>query len=115
MSINREQIDKISLTKVVTGKRLKPVKPGDILSHDFMEPLGLSANALARELHVPPNRISSVLNGSRSITADTALRLARYFGGTAQFWINLQAQYDLELVIRESGSKIQKEISPRAA
>ena len=115
MSINREDIGKLNLSSVATGKRLKPVKPGDILARDFMKPLGLSANALAKELHVPPNRISSVLNGSRAVTADTALRLSRYFGGTAQFWINLQAQYDLELAMRTTGTKIKKEITPRAA
>jgi addiction module HigA family antidote len=78
------------------GKRIPPTSPGDILRHEFLEPLGLSANALARALKVPPNRITAILNGRRTVTADTALRLARYFGTTPELWLNLQNRYDLE-------------------
>ena len=68
---------------------LEPINPGEILREDFLEPLGISINRLSRELSVPPNRISEIVNGKRSITADTALRLQRYFGVEAQFWLNL--------------------------
>jgi addiction module HigA family antidote len=80
-----------------------------------MEPLGLSANALARTLHVPPNRISAILHGRRAITADTALRLARYFGTSAEFWLKLQTDYDLRVARREKEEVIRHEVKPRAA
>lgn len=89
--------------------------PGDILRREFMEPLGLSANALAHALHVPPNRVSTILQGRRAITADTALRLARYFGSSAEFWLNLQTDYELRMVRREKNSIICHEVNPRAA
>ena len=89
--------------------------PGEILRSEFMEPLGLSANALARALHVPPNRISTILQGRRAITADTALRLARYFGTSEAFWLNLQTDYELRLARREKGDVIRREVKPRAA
>src|ERR1051325_11429837 len=76
---------------------LPPTHPGEVLLHDFMVPLGLSASALARALHVPPNRITALVNGTRGITGDTALRLARYFGGEAAWWLKLQAGYDLRV------------------
>ena len=79
-------------------KDLHPIHPGEILLEEFMRPLGLSANQLAKILCVPANRISSIINGQRGITADTALRLYRYFGLEAQFWLNLQNSYDLELL-----------------
>ena len=94
---------------------LAPVSPGEILLHDFMEPLALSANALAKALHVPANRITAIVKAERSITADTALRLARYFGCTPQFWLNLQQQYDLEVTQRAIGTFVANEIHPRAA
>ncbi|WP_419641989.1 HigA family addiction module antitoxin, partial [Thiolapillus sp.] len=74
--------------------------PGELLRREFMESVALSANALGRALHVPPNRITAILNGNRAITADTALRLARYFGTSAEFWLNLQTDYDLRLARR---------------
>ncbi len=77
--------------------RLAPIHPGETPREDFLRPLGLSANRLALELHVPETRINHILHGGRPGTADTALCLARYFGMTAQFWMNLQANYDLEL------------------
>ncbi len=89
--------------------------PGEILRREFMDPLGLSANALARALHVPPNRISTILQGRRAITADTALRLARYFGTSEAFWLNPQTDYDLRLARREKGDAIRREVKPRAA
>ncbi|BAO44419.1 HigA family addiction module antitoxin [Thiolapillus brandeum] len=89
--------------------------PGDILRREFMEPLGLSANALARALHVPPNRISIILQGKRAISADTALRLARYFETSAEFWLNLQTDYDLRQARREKDATIRREVKPRVA
>ncbi|MFH2045668.1 MAG: HigA family addiction module antitoxin [Pseudomonadota bacterium] len=84
-----------------THKLLDPITPGEILREDFMEPLGISINQLSRDLSVPPNRISEIVNGKRSITADTALRLERYFNVEAQFWLNLQTEYDLRIIKRK--------------
>jgi len=78
-------------------KLLPPVPPGEILLEDFMKPLGISINQLARDLDVPPNRISGVVNGKRAITADTALRLAKYFGTSPDMWIGLQKDYELRV------------------
>lgn len=78
-------------------KLLSPVHPGEVLSEEFMRPLGLSANALARATRVPPNRISAIVKGDRGVTADTALRLGKAFGTTPDFWLNLQKQYDLDI------------------
>lgn len=77
-----------------------------------MKPLELSINRLSRELRVPVNRVSEIVNGRRGISADTALRLARYFGSTPEFWLNLQTNYDLELVSRRSGSRIERDVHP---
>ena len=93
--------------------RLPAVHPGGILREDVLVPLGLSANGLARELRVPVTRINEILHGRRSITADTALRLAHYLGTTAQFWMNLQASYDLKMTQRERGKEIAREVSAR--
>jgi len=78
------------------GKSLLPVHPGEVLKEEFMAPLELSANKLARALRVPSNRISAIVNGERGVSADTALRLAKAFGTTPDFWLNLQKQYDLD-------------------
>lgn len=91
------------------------VHPGEILREDLMKPLGLSINALARDLRVPVTRVSEIVNGRRSITADTALRLARYFGTTPQFWLNLQAAHDLEVATRQSVGRIERDVHPREA
>lgn len=116
MSIQREHLDEIDFSDIADDSDLmSPVTPGEILREDFMEPLDLSANALAKALHVPPNRITAILNGTRSITADTALRLARYFNTTPQSWLNLQKNYELELAKRTVGQTIKAEVSPRAA
>ena len=93
-------------------KLLDPITPGEILREDFMEPLGISINQLSRDLSVPPNRISEIVNGKRSITADTALRLQRYFGVEAQFWLNSQTEYDLRMIKRKSWSDIERRIIP---
>jgi len=93
--------------------RMRPIHPGEILKKDVLATMGLSANALARELRVPVTRISEILHGRRAITADTALRLARYLGTTAQFWLNLQASYDLKIAEQALGRQIAREIHPR--
>ena len=95
-----------------TNKLLDPITPGEILREDFMEPLDISINQLARELSVPPNRISEIVNGKRSISADTALRLQRYFGVEAQFWLNLQTEYDLRIMKRKIWTEIERRIIP---
>jgi addiction module HigA family antidote len=91
---------------------LDPITPGEILREDFMEPLEISINQLSRDLAVPPNRISEIVNGKRAITADTALRLQRYFGVEAQFWLNLQSEYDLRIMRRKIWDDIQQRIIP---
>ena len=91
--------------------------PGEVLREEFMIPLGLSSNALARELHVTPNRISSIVlaDNPRAVTADTALRLARYFGTTPEFWLNLQRAYDLSVAEANLRAQIDRQVQPRAA
>ncbi len=97
MSIARAELATMDFSDIATGERLAPVTPGDVLLHDFMEPLGLSARALAREIEVPANRITEIINGERVITADTAVRLEHRFGVSAEFWMNLQTAHNLEL------------------
>jgi len=91
---------------------LDPITPGEILREDFMEPMGISMNKLSRDIAVPPNRISEIVNGKRGISADTALRLERYFRVEAQFWLNLQSEYDLRIIKRKIGTDIEKRIFP---
>jgi len=83
-------------------KLLPPIHPGEVLKEEFMKPLGLSANALARAIRVPANRISAIVNAERRVTADTALRLAKALGTTPDFWLNLQKQYDLDCARNEA-------------
>lgn len=92
-----------------------PVHPGTVLKMDLLEPSGMSINRLAKELHVPANRLSQIVQGKRGITADTSLRLARYFGFTPEYWLNMQTHYDLEIIRRQSIRKIEREIKPRQA
>lgn len=91
----------------MASKTLKPIPPGEILRNEFMKPLGVSINVLAREIAVPPNRISDVVNGKRAITADTALRLGKYFGVLPEIWLGLQADYDLRVAERTTWPKAQ--------
>jgi len=95
-------------------KVLPPIHPGEILKEDLADG-GISLNELARALRVPMNRISQIVNGKRGITADTALRLARYFGSTAQYWLNLQTAFDLEVAQRQDAARIEREVLPRSA
>lgn len=96
------------------GQPLGPVHPGEILA-DWMAEEGLSANALAKALRVPHNRITAILAGKRAVSVETALRLARYFGTSPDLWIGLQADYDREVAQRELGARIEREVTPRAA
>ncbi len=91
------------------AKKLPPIHPGSLLRDELLE-RGLSLNELARAIRVPMNRVSAIVNGKRSITADTALRLARYFGTSAQMWMNLQSAYDLEVAERDTGARIEREV-----
>jgi addiction module HigA family antidote len=95
--------------------KLPLIHPGEILSEEFMKPHGLSQNALARSLRVPPRRINEIILEKRGISADTALRLARYFGTSAEMWTGLQADYDLRLARHAKASAIEREIEPLAA
>ena len=97
------------------ARKLKPVHPGEILREEFMTPHGLSQNALARALGVPPRRINEIVLEKRGITADTALRLARFFNTTAELWTGLQADYDLRLVRYAKARTIEREVEPMAA
>ena len=89
--------------------------PGEVLNEEFLRPLGTSVNALALALRVPATRIGAIVKGERSVTADTALRLGRFFGTSPEFWINLQAMHDLTKARMERGSKIARDVRPRAA
>jgi antitoxin HigA-1 len=92
-----------------------PIHPGVILKADLLDPHGMSVNKLAKELHVPANRLSQIISGKRGISPDTSLRLARYFGFSPEYWLNMQTQYDLEIIRRQSLRQIEKQIKPRAA
>src|SRR5580698_3342290 len=95
-------------------KKLPPIHPGELLGDELKE-IGVSLNELGRALRVPMNRISAVVHGRRAITVDTALRLARYFGTSPQYWLNLQNAYDPEVAGQEVGSRIEREVLPRTA
>ncbi len=94
---------------------LAPIHPGAILRAEWLEPLGLTAYRVAKDIGVPPNRMTEILAGRRAISAETALRLARYFGTDAQSWVNLQSRYDLDMARRSVGPRVQQEVRPRAA
>lgn len=96
-------------------KLLTPIHPGEILLEEFMQPKGISINRLARDLVVPPGRISAIVNGKRAITADTALRLGKYFGVSPTLWTGLQADYDLRVAQRTIWPRVEKRIHPYAA
>jgi len=94
---------------------LNNVHPGEILLEEFLVPLGISQNRIARDIGVPPRRINEIVHGNRAVTADTALRLARYFGTSEGFWMGLQADYDLEEARRRLGDRLDRDVRPRAA
>lgn len=94
---------------------MRPIHPGEVLREDYLKPLGMSANALAIALHVPPSRINDIVLERRSVTVDTAMRLVRYFGGDVKSWLNLQIAYDIKIAEAANKSKIESEIEPKAA
>jgi len=95
-------------------KKLPPIHPGEILQEEFLSPLGISQYRLAKDTSVPPRRINEIVRGQRSVSADTALRLARYFGTSEKFWINLQSRFDLETEKDRLGDRLEKEVRVRA-
>jgi addiction module HigA family antidote len=99
----------------VMANTLRNIHPGEILLEEFLKPYGLSQNRIARDIGVPPRRINEVVLGKRSVTADTALRLARYFEMSESFWMGLQADYDLEETRRRLGGRLDTEVHPHAA
>lgn len=96
----------------MTGKHLEPIHPGEILEEEFMRPLGFSANSLARAIDVPVTRISDIVRARRGITADTALRLSRFFQTSPDLWLGLQSEYDLRIARREYGESIERHVTP---
>ena len=117
MSIKREEVDRrnVDFSQVRSGRRLPLVHPGEILRDDFLTPMGISVYELAHAIKVPRSRANDIVRGRRAITADTAIRLGRYFGMTAEFWINLQGRYDLDVADRTLRRRIEQEVKPRAA
>lgn len=95
-------------------KKLHPVHPGEVLLEEFLKPMGISQNRLAINIGVPARRINEIVLGKRSITADTALRLAKFFGTSAEFWLGLQAQYDLDVTAEALGDRLEREVKKRA-
>lgn len=117
MTIRREDMDRgrTDFSDVTSGERLPPIHPGEILRDDFLRPMGLSVYGLAQALKVSRPRVNDIVLGRRAISVDTALRLGRYFGTTAEFWINLQTRYDLDVAERTTKPRIERDIEPRAA
>ena len=115
MTIHIEDLDKLVFSDVTTGGILPPIHPGEILREEFLIPLAITANALALALKVPASRINDIVLERRAITPDTALRLARYFGTTADFWLNLQTAYDLRVAKQQRLPAIEREVFPREA
>ena len=95
--------------------RMRPIHPGEVLREEYLVPLKMTAHALAMALHLPAPRINEIVREKRAVTPDTALRLARFFNSTAEFWMNLQAMHDLTKVRLESGAAIERDVRPRAA
>jgi addiction module HigA family antidote len=91
-------------------KKLNPIHPGEVLWEEFLKPMGISQNRLALNIGVPPRRINEIVLGKRGITADTALRLAKFFGTSAEFWLGLQSQYDLDVTAEELGKRLEQEV-----
>ena len=104
-----------TITKEVATPNRVTTHPGEALSEEFLHPLGMSVNALALSLRVPATRLGAIVKGERAVTADTALRLARFFTTSPEFWMNLQAMHDLTKARRESGATIERDVHPRAA
>ena len=105
----------IDFSDTDSGGLMPPLHPGEMLHEEFLKPLGMSAWALAKALHVPVNRITAIIAGRRAVSADTAMRLARFFGGSAGFWLRLQLAYDLDVAQQTTAARIEAEVQPRAA
>ena len=101
--------------KMANKDRLPPIHPGEILREEFLSPLGMPAHQLAMALRVPATRINDIVNEKRGITADTALRLSRYFGTTSRFWMNMQASWELEVAEDRLGNAVRRDVLPRTA
>jgi addiction module HigA family antidote len=112
MSIKRNVLGATKFGNVVSGRRLAPVHPGEVLLADFIEPLGLTRYRVAKAIGVPQRRVDEICSGKRAMTADTALRLGRFFSVEPQLWMNLQAQYELEIAERELAKTPKLEIVP---
>ena len=115
MKINRSEILDMDFSDVGTGKKLKPIHPGDVLLKEFIEPMGLTRYKVAKGAGVAQRRIDEICAGNRAMTADTALRLGRFFGIDAQVWMNLQTQHDLDVAQRELRKRLVSEVTPLAA
>jgi addiction module HigA family antidote len=115
ITIERKEVIDHMAKKMAEERVFPPMHPGRFLELEFLEPLGMTQYALAKALGVDPPRIYKIVAGERDITADTALRLGRYFGTSAQYWLNLQNRYDLEEAEEEVGEEIEREVQPRAA
>jgi addiction module HigA family antidote len=117
VTIKREDIDRriVDLSDIASGRRLPPIHPGKILRDEFLAPLKISVYELANAIKVPRSRANDIVLGRRGITADTAMRFGRYFGTSPEFWINLQARYDLDVAERTLWRKIKREVAPRSA
>lgn len=114
MSIERKAVAGMDFSAVSTGRKLKPVHPGEVLLKDFIEPMALTRYKVAKAISVPQRRIDEICAGNRAMSADTALRLGRLFGMDAQVWMNLQAQYDLDVAQRELRKRLDSEVTPLA-
>jgi addiction module HigA family antidote len=99
---------------MVNVREIPPIHPGEILLEEYLKPMSITQYRLAKDIHVDPRRINEIIHGQRSISADTALRLARYFGTSERFWLNLQSRYDLELQKMELGDRLEKEVKALA-
>ena len=115
--ISRDDLDagRVDVSDLESREGLPATHPGEVLRADFLDAMGLTAHALALALRVPANRVTAILAGQRAVTADTALRLARHFGTSAGFWLNLQKRYELEVAERAAGARIRAEVLPRQA
>lgn len=112
LAIRREKLATTDFSDITTGRRLGPVHPGDVLTHDFIEPLGISRYRLAKAMGVPQRRVDEICAGERAVTADTALRLERVLGLEARVWLTLQAHYELESAGSALRQKIEREAKP---
>ena len=112
-TIHTQDLDHTDFSDVMTGDALPPVHPGEILRVEYLNPLGMSANALAIALKIPAPRINDIVREKRGITPDTALRLARYFGTSPEFWLNLQTAYDLRVAKQKASTDIERDVLPR--